>query len=146
MRNERNEKKKTSNEEGNKTFFFQEVSTYDIQSLYKDGRSQPLPPIMQTTRDTIYDILRRWATEGYAGLDDKSHAPHNPARKVTIREMNEVKKLASNPDLGATRVTVYVQAPDPSSESRGPEVIAVPSREGERVDEHAMSPLYELPS
>lgn len=39
---------------------------------------------MQTTRDTVYDILRRFATEGYAGLDDKSRVPRNPARKVTM--------------------------------------------------------------
>jgi transposase len=64
---------------------------------------------MQTTRDTVYDILHRWATEGYAGLDDKSRAPHHPARKVTMRDINEVKKLASNPDLGAYRVMAALE-------------------------------------
>ena len=64
---------------------------------------------MQTTRDTVYDILRRFATQGYAGLDDKSRAPHHPARKVTLREINEVKKLASNPDLGAYRVMAALE-------------------------------------
>ncbi len=64
---------------------------------------------MQTTRVTIYDILRRFATEGYAGLDDKSSAPHHPAHKVTLRDINEVKKLASNPDLGAYRVMAALE-------------------------------------
>jgi hypothetical protein len=64
---------------------------------------------MQTTRARVYDILHRFATEGYAGLDDKSRAPHHPARKVTIREINEVKKLASNPDLGAYRVMAALE-------------------------------------
>jgi putative transposase len=64
---------------------------------------------MQTTRDTVYDILRRFAREGYAGLDDKSRAPHNPARRVTMREINEVKKLANNPDLGAYRVMAALE-------------------------------------
>lgn len=36
------------------------------------------------------------------GLDDKPRTPHYPARKVTIREINEVKKLAEeNPEMGA---------------------------------------------
>jgi len=64
---------------------------------------------MQTTRTTIYDILHRWVTEGYAGLDNKSRAPHSPAHKVTIRDINEVKKLASNPDLGAYRVMAALE-------------------------------------
>jgi len=64
---------------------------------------------MQTTQPRVYDILHRWATEGYAGLEDKSRAPHNPARKVTLREMNEVKKLASNPDLSAYRVMAALE-------------------------------------
>jgi len=64
---------------------------------------------MQTTRARVYDILHRFATEGYAGLDDKSRAPHNPARKVTMRDINEVKKLASNPDLGAYRVMAALE-------------------------------------
>jgi hypothetical protein len=64
---------------------------------------------MQTTRARVYDILHRWATEGYAGLEDKSRAPHNPARSVTMRDSNEVKKLASNPDLGAYRVMAALE-------------------------------------
>jgi hypothetical protein len=55
---------------------------------------------MQTTRTTIYDILKRWATEGQAGLEDKSHAPHEPARKVTFQDIQEVRRLnASRQDL-----------------------------------------------
>src|SRR5438067_846524 len=52
---------------------------------------------------------KAWAAEGYAGLEDKSRAPHNPARKVTMRDINEVKKLASNPDLGAYRVMAALE-------------------------------------
>jgi transposase len=78
--------------------------------LHAEGWSvSTIAAYMQTTRDTVYDILRRFATEGYAGLDDKSRAPHHPARKVTIREINEVKKLASNPDLGAYRVMAALE-------------------------------------
>jgi len=64
---------------------------------------------MQTTRARVYDILQRWATEGYAGLDDKSRAPHQPARKVTLEHINEVRKFASNPAIGAFRVQAALE-------------------------------------
>ena len=68
-----------------------------------------LAEYLQMTRPRVYDILHRFATEGYAGLEDTSRAPHNPARKVTFREVNEAKKLVSNPDLGAYRVMVALE-------------------------------------
>jgi putative transposase len=78
--------------------------------LHAEGWSvSTIAEYMQTTRARVYDILHRWATEGYAGLEDKSRAPHNPARKVTMRDINEVKKLASNPDLGAYRVMAALE-------------------------------------
>ena len=81
-----------------------------VVQLHAEGWSiSTIAAYMQTTRATIYDILRRFATEGYAGLDDKSSAPHHPARKVTMRDINEVKKLASNPDLGAYRVMAALE-------------------------------------
>lgn len=81
-----------------------------VVMLHAEGWSvSTIAAYMQTTRDTVYDILHRFATEGYAGLDDKSCAPHHPARKVTLRDINEVKKLASNPDLGAYRVMAALE-------------------------------------
>lgn len=78
--------------------------------LHAEGWSvSTIAAYMRTTRETVYDILRRWAAEGYAGLEDKSRAPHHPARKVTMRDINEVKKLASNPDLGAYRVMAALE-------------------------------------
>src|SRR3954451_10923925 len=55
-----------------------------------------------------YEVLKRWATEGHAGLDDKpSSAPHHPARKATLSAINEVRKLAEeSPELCAYRVHV----------------------------------------
>src|SRR5260221_2350488 len=63
---------------------------------------------MQTTRATIYDILKRWATEGQAGLEDKSHAPTRPGREVTFQEIQEVRRLAGNAGIGAYPVTAPV--------------------------------------
>src|SRR5947199_5215900 len=68
----------------------------------------PVKPIAKLTIP-VYAILHRWAAEGYAGLEDKSRAPHNPARKVTMRDINEVKKLSTNPDLGAYRVMAALE-------------------------------------
>jgi len=78
--------------------------------LHAEGWSvSTIAAYMQTARETVYNILRRWAAEGYAGLEDKSRAPHHPARSVTMRDINEVKKLASNPDLGAYRVMAALE-------------------------------------
>ena len=45
-------------------------------------------------------IIRR----GVRGLDDKSHAPKHPKRKMTLDAINEVRKLQENPELGEWRV------------------------------------------
>jgi transposase len=64
---------------------------------------------LQVNRTTVYDILKRWATEGHEGLKDKSHAPYEPARKVTFGDIQEVRRLARNPDLGAYRVMAALE-------------------------------------
>jgi len=56
-----------------------------VVRLHAEGWSvSTISAYMQTTRATIYDILKRWAKEGREGLKDKSHAPHEPARKATF--------------------------------------------------------------
>jgi transposase len=64
---------------------------------------------MHTSRHTIYDIFKRWATEGHAGLDDTPPIPHEPARKVSFQDIQEVRRLARNPDLGAYRVMAALE-------------------------------------
>lgn len=65
---------------------------------------------MQTPRHRVYEVLQRWAEEGQAGLDDKSRTPHHHARKVTMYEINEVGKLATDsPELGAYRVRAALE-------------------------------------
>ncbi len=81
-----------------------------VVRLHAEGWSvSTISAYMQTTRATIYDILKRWAREGQAGLEDKSHAPHEPARKVTFQEIQEVRRLARNPDIGAYRVMAALE-------------------------------------
>lgn len=59
---------------------------------------------LHTSRQTVHATLRRWVEEGVAGLDDKSSAPKQPARKTDLRAMNAVRKLQQNPELGEFRV------------------------------------------
>jgi putative transposase len=59
---------------------------------------------LRTTRRTVYLTLQRWVEEGVRGLDDKPHTPIQPAQKIDLRVMNEVRKLQENPELGEFRV------------------------------------------
>src|SRR6266849_7203289 len=75
-----------------------------IVDLHAEGWSnKTISDYMQTPRPRVYEVLNRWVEEGHAGLDDRpSKAPHNPARKVTMNAINEVRKLATeSPELGA---------------------------------------------
>jgi transposase len=77
-----------------------------VVDLHAEGWSiTTISAYLQTPRHRVYEVLKRWVEEGHAGLDDRpSSAPHNHARKVTLNEINEVRKLAAdNPELGAYR-------------------------------------------
>jgi putative transposase len=59
---------------------------------------------LESTRKTVYSILKRWIDEGVRGLEDKSNAPKHPKRKANLDAMNEIRKLQENPELGEWRV------------------------------------------
>ena len=59
---------------------------------------------LQTSYRTVHSTLKRWVEEGVRGLDDKSHAPKHPQRKMTLDSMNEIRKLQENPELGEWRI------------------------------------------
>ncbi len=81
-----------------------------VVQLHAEGWSvSTISAYIQTSRHTIYDILKRWATEGHAGLDDKPPIPHEPARKVSFQDIQEVRRLARNPELGAFRVMAALE-------------------------------------
>ncbi len=63
---------------------------------------------LQTSRQTVYTTLKRWAEEQFAGLEEKSHA-RTGIRKVDLKAMREVKKLSENPLLGAYRVSAALE-------------------------------------
>ncbi|HEY7123021.1 MAG TPA: helix-turn-helix domain-containing protein [Ktedonobacterales bacterium] len=58
---------------------------------------------LDISRVTVYEVLRRWKTEGVDGLADKSRA-NTRKRKVDITLKQEVRKLQENPELGAFRI------------------------------------------
>jgi putative transposase len=83
-----------------------------IVDLHAQGWSiTSISAYLQTPRTRVYEVLKRWATEGHAELDDKpSSAPHRPARKVTMNAMTEVRKLVvDSPELGAYRVRAALE-------------------------------------
>jgi putative transposase len=83
-----------------------------IVDLHAEGWSHStISAYLQTPRHRVYEVLKRWAEEGHAGLDDRpSSAPHNPARKVTMNAINEVRKLAiESPELGEFRVRAALE-------------------------------------
>ncbi len=83
-----------------------------IVDLHAEGWSiTTISAYLQTPRHRVYEVLKRWATEGHAGLDDKpSSAPLEPVRKVTMSAMTELRKLVNDsPELGAYRVRAALE-------------------------------------
>ena len=58
--------------------------------------------------NTVHTTLKRWAEEQFAGLEEKSHA-RTAVRKVDLKAVQEVKKLAENPLIGAYRVSAALE-------------------------------------
>jgi transposase len=76
-----------------------------IVQVHADGwRVSTIARYVGTTPHTVYRTLQRWVTEQFAGLVDKSHAPHRPAMKATLPVANQVRKLQQNPELGEWRI------------------------------------------
>jgi putative transposase len=63
---------------------------------------------LDVSRKRVHAILRRFAQEQFAGLEDKSHA-RTDLRKVNIQTIQEIKKLSENPLLGAYRVSAALE-------------------------------------
>jgi transposase len=59
---------------------------------------------LNTSRQTVYGILRRWIKEGESGLSDKPLGRPKGVSKVDLRAMREVRKLQENPELGEFRI------------------------------------------
>lgn len=81
-----------------------------IIRLHTEGWSvKSIAGYLDISRKLVYMTLQRWIKEQFAGLPDKPPLPHHPARKVTMRDMQEVKKLQANPELGEYRVSAALE-------------------------------------
>jgi len=56
------------------------------------------------SRVTVHETLKRWATAGVAGPDDKPHARKDGRRKVDMAVLTRVRALAQDPEPGASRL------------------------------------------
>jgi transposase len=76
-----------------------------IVDLYMEGwRPTAIAGYLETTRTRVYETLARWNAEGWPGLEDRSRAPHRPARKVDLKAMAAIRRLQANPELGEFRI------------------------------------------
>ncbi len=76
-----------------------------VVRLALDGwRPTAIAGYLETSRQTVYDALRRWDEEGWPGLEDRPRGPRHPARKIDLQAMAAVRRLQTNPRLGAFRV------------------------------------------
>ncbi len=77
--------------------------------LHVDGwNAKSIAGYLDVSRKTVHAILRRFAQEQFAGLEDKSHA-RTGLRKVDMQTIQEIKKLSENPLLGAYRVSAALE-------------------------------------
>jgi putative transposase len=80
-----------------------------LQLHFEGWNKKSIAGYLQVSRQTVYTVLKRFAEEHFAGLADKSSAPKVSKRKATLRAVQEVKKLAENPELGAYRVSAALE-------------------------------------
>lgn len=80
-----------------------------IIRLHADGwNAKSIAGYLQVSRQTVHTTLKRWAEEQFAGIDEQSHA-RTGVRKVDLKTVQEVKKLAQNPLIGAYRVSAALE-------------------------------------
>ncbi|MDP9411176.1 MAG: helix-turn-helix domain-containing protein [Actinomycetota bacterium] len=88
---------------------YHEMDSYErraaIVELRVDGWSaKAIAGYLGAHRTTVYQALRRFGEEGVTGLVDRSRGRPAGVRKVTLAAIEEVRKLAQNPQIGAFRV------------------------------------------
>ena len=76
-----------------------------IVALHAEGwTAKAIAGYLKTSRPTVYETLKRWASEGEAGLEDRPRGRPAGVRKVDLRTHETVRKLQKNPGLGAYRM------------------------------------------
>jgi putative transposase len=76
-----------------------------VVALHADGWSaKAISGYLKVGTSTVYRILKRWAEEGPAGLEDRPHGRPPGVRKVTLRAMEAIRRFQENPNLGEFRI------------------------------------------
>jgi transposase InsO family protein len=76
-----------------------------VLRLHLEGwTKQSIAEYLETSRETVHATLRRYLSEGIAGLYPRSRAPKRPVRKVTLKTILLVRSAQRNPRLGAFRI------------------------------------------
>jgi transposase len=66
---------------------------------------KPAAQKFSSTPKTVRKWLRRWQTEGYAGLEELSRAPHHPVRRISPAQRRRAIQLKRQlPSWGAARL------------------------------------------
>ena len=81
-----------------------------IVELHVEGwTAKAIAGYLQTSQPTVYGTLRRWASEGEAGLEDRLRGRPPGVRKVDLRTYETVRQLQKNPGLGAYRMKAALE-------------------------------------
>lgn len=84
-----------------------------IVALHVEGwTAKAIAGYLQTSQPTVYDTLRRWASEGEVGLEDRPRGRPAGVRKVDLRTYETVRRLQKNPGLGAYRMQAALEQMD----------------------------------
>lgn len=78
---------------------------FAVVKLHTEGwPASAIAVYLDMPRSSTYETLHRFRDEGFAGMEDKSHANTRPVRKVDMSMKLEVKKIQENPEIGAFRI------------------------------------------
>jgi hypothetical protein len=81
-----------------------------IVALHVEGwTAKAIAGYLDTSQPTVYQTLKRWASEGEAGLEDRPRGRPASVRKVDLRTHETVRKLQQNPGLGAFRMQAALE-------------------------------------
>jgi winged helix-turn helix protein len=91
-----------------------------IQLYYQGWEKVSISRFLHVSRPTVDAWIQRFEMEHFAGLMDKSPAPHAPARKVWLPLMVQVYHLQkAHPDAGRFRIWSLLARPDLSERTVG---------------------------
>ena len=91
-----------------------------IQLYYHGWEKVSISRFLHVSRPTVDAWIRRFETEHFAGLVDKSRAPHTPVRKIWLPLMVQVYHLQkAHPDAGEFRIWSLLARSDVSVRTIG---------------------------